>query len=84
MSNQIKVGDKVHWTHVNQGKRTLSMRRREGVVVEIDDKGAFVRYGQRTVWIELERLRTESQPSQVTEFVQAMVESSKGEAVTND
>jgi hypothetical protein len=77
MSNQLKPGDKVHWTHVNQGKRVLSMRRREGVIVEVDDKGAFVRYSQRTVWIELERLRTEGQPSQVSEFVEAMVESSR-------
>lgn len=78
--NQIKVGDKVHWTHVNQGKRVLSMRRREGVVVEIDDKGAFVRVGQKTTWIELHRLRSMAQKSQVTEFVEAAVEASKGES----
>lgn len=72
MTNQIKIGDKVHWTHVSQGKRTLSMRRREGAVVEIDDKGAFVRVGQKTTWIELDRLRTVSQKSQVTEFVETM------------
>lgn len=29
---QIKVGDRVHWTHVGNNKRVLSMQRREGAV----------------------------------------------------
>lgn len=75
----IKPGDKVHWTHVGGGKRILSMRRREGVVLEVDtNRGvAKVRRGKKEEWIDLKRLRTEGQKSQVTELVEGMVEAVK-------
>lgn len=73
----IKTGDKVHWTHTSRGKRTLSMRRRDGVVESINGDMAIVKCNGRQVEVEVKRLRTESQPSQVTEFVDAMVEASR-------
>jgi hypothetical protein len=75
----MKAGDKVHWTRASQGKRSLSMRRRDGVIVEVDNdrEVALVQCGKKQEWVDIVRLRTVSQPSQVTEFVEAMVESAK-------
>lgn len=76
---QIKVGDKVHWTHVGGNKRILSVQRREGVIEEIKGDMALIRRGKRLVEVSLVRLRTMAQKSQVTELVEAAREAVRGE-----
>jgi hypothetical protein len=75
---QIKVGDRVHWTHVGNNKRILSMQRREGVIEEIKGDVALIRRGKRLVEVAVVRLRAMNQKSQVTELVEAVREVIKG------
>jgi hypothetical protein len=69
----ITIGQAVHWTHVSQRGRALSMQRREGVVEAISGELATIRQksGRKAI-IAVVRLRAEQQESQIDEFVQAM------------
>lgn len=76
----MNVGDAVHYTRVGKSKRTLSMTRVDGVLIDINDPYAVIktRSGKKMV-VELMRLRTADQPSQLTEFVEAVVAANKEE-----
>lgn len=74
----IQPGDHVHWTHISQRGRTISMARREGVIEGIDGGLAIVRSGKnRRVQVAVARLCLDDQPSQIDEFVDAMREASR-------
>ncbi len=69
----MNVGDKVSWTHVSGGKRTVSMRRRDGVLVSIEGEIGTVKVSSgRTVQVPLTQLRTPEAKSALTEFVEAV------------
>ena len=74
----FEVGQRVSWTHVSQGRRTLSMFLREGVIESIDGDQAVIKKasGKRET-IATKRLRTKEQASQITELVEAMRDSIK-------
>lgn len=76
---QIKPGDPVTWTHVSQSRRTITMRQRKGTVESIDGELARVRLPSKAVTrISLSRLMIAgSGKTQLTQFVEAMVESSR-------
>lgn len=79
MSEQFKPGDKVHWTHVSQKGRQISMTRREGTIESIDGALAIVR-GERKNWqyqVALARLRLDGQRGQIDDFVDAVRESAR-------
>lgn len=77
----FKEGDTVHWTHASKRSQSVTMQRREGEIVEVDDRKAKIRKANgRTIWVALKRLRKPGEKSQVTEFVEAMREAGrKGE-----
>lgn len=71
----MNPGDRVHWTHVSQRGRTMSMTLREGVLESIEGDLALVRTGKnRQVRIAVARLWLDGQPSQIDEFVGALRE----------
>lgn len=76
----LKIGDEVHWTHTGSSKRTISMSRREGTIEGFIRKGhAIVKKSSgRRETVMLTRLRAIDAPSQITEFVEAIREASRG------
>jgi transcriptional regulator NrdR family protein len=85
MSNEpllIKPGDNISWTHVSRRGKSLSMSLRCGTVEAIEgDAVTVIRPTGRRETIKLERLRRPGQKSQVTEFVEAVVEASRKPAI---
>ncbi|MBI4672425.1 MAG: hypothetical protein HY741_12275 [Chloroflexi bacterium] len=73
----MKVGDKVHWTKVSRGRRTVSMKRMEGEIVAISGEIAMVKTKSGKQEVPLAALRLPDAPSAVTEFVDAMRAASK-------
>jgi len=73
----FNVGDKVQWTHAMRRSQEVILERRDGVILELDDKKAKVRRlgKRRAIWIAVKRLRRPDEESQVTEFVEAMRQS---------
>lgn len=71
------VGQQVHWTHVSNGKRTLSMRRREGVIVSIEGETAMVKASKKVMPIELTRLYPIGVKGQLTEFCEVIFEANR-------
>lgn len=75
MSEQFKPGDKVHWTHTSAQGRSISMTRREGTIVEINDQIAVVlTSSKRRIYIHTSRLRLNGRRGQIDEFVDAVRE----------
>lgn len=71
----MNPGDRVHWTHVSQRGRTMSMVLREGVLESIDGELAIVRTSKnRQVQVAAACLRLDGQPSQIDEVVGALRE----------
>jgi hypothetical protein len=71
----IQVGDEVTWTQTSQSGRTISMRQRTGIVQQIEDDTATVMPARRgkLVKITMDKLqRTDSGPTQLTRFVEAL------------
>ncbi len=69
----IEAGMRVHWTAVSTGRRTFSMTRKEGTVTAIDGAVAKVKSRNgRAVEVDVVRLRTIDQPSQITEFIEGV------------
>jgi hypothetical protein len=76
--SEIKVGDQVSWTHVGGGSKTITMSLREGMVESIAGAVATVKKKSgRRERIMLVCLRTKGQKSQITEFVEAVVEANR-------
>lgn len=76
----MQVGDEVRWTHVRQSRRTVSMKLRGGVIISIKGEVATVKKASgRTEKVALVRLRTREQKSQITEFVEAVVEAARND-----
>lgn len=74
----MNIGDKVEWTHISQGRRSVSMTLREGTIEQIDGDIATVRTkGRRLTQVPLKRLRADGQESQIGEFVSGMREASR-------
>lgn len=77
----IEVGDHVSWTHITSRWTSLNMNTREGTVVAIDDEGmATIKPPSkhaRLVKVHVRRLRLPGQRSQITEFVEAVVEANR-------
>lgn len=74
----MQIGDYVHWTHVSQRGRSISMTRREGIIEAIDGELAIVRTGKnRQVQVAVARLRLDGQRGQIDEFVGAMREANQ-------
>lgn len=71
------VGQKVHWTHMSNGKKTLSMRRREGVIVSIEGNTAMVKASKKVIPIELARLYPIGAKGQLAEFCEAIFEANR-------
>ena len=69
----IKVGTPVHWTTFSKGKGAFSLSRKDGTVTTVEGEVAKVRTrGGRTMRIGISRLRLAGEPSQVTEFIEAV------------
>ena len=78
MSNTIKVGEGITWTHVSKRGKSLSMSLRCGTVEAVEgDMVTVIRPSGRRETVELKRLRRPGQKSQITEFVEVMVEAGK-------
>ena len=75
--NTMKVGDKVHWTKVSRGRRTVSMKRMDGEIIAINGDLATVKTASGKQEVPLAALRLPDAPSAVTEFVDAMRDVSK-------
>ena len=78
--SEIKVGDRVHWTQTSARGRSLSMTRREGVVVAVSLGGdvADVRTPSgKTVQLYTRYLRTEGERGLIDEFVEGVVQANR-------
>jgi plastocyanin len=77
--NQIKVGDTVSWTKTSGRGRTINMVSKAGTVTALDDQLATVKTSKhaKPVQVHLSRLRLAGQKSELTEFVEAVVEASR-------
>lgn len=73
----MKVGDKVSWTKVSRGRRTVSMKRVDGVITKIEGDLATVKTKSGEQKVPLTALRLPDAPSAVAEFVDAMRAASK-------
>lgn len=74
----IQAGDKVHWTKVGKSKKTLSMQRMDGVVESVDVETAVVKLKSgRTKEVPVAQLRLPEEKSQITDFVEAVVEENR-------
>jgi len=73
----MKVGDKVQWTKVSRGRRTVSMKRVDGEITKIEGEIATVKTKSGKQEVPLAALRLPDAPSAVTEFVDAMRAASK-------
>ena len=81
----IQVGDYVTWTHVGGGGLIIDMRLQEGTVTAINEQGiATVKppvkppaKTSKSVLVAVARLRLPGQKSQITEFVEAVVEANR-------
>ncbi len=77
----MQPGDKVHWTHVRQQGREVSLERRDGTIETIDGKDAVVRSGSnRRTRVALARLRLDGQPGQIDELIEAARGANRGPA----
>ncbi len=71
---KVEIGDYVYWTHVSQGRGTLSMSLREGKVETIvGDSATIKKRNGRTEKINLKRLRWSTQKTQIHEFVEILM-----------
>lgn len=78
MTNQLKVGENITWTHVSKRGKSLSMSLRCGTIEAIEGEMVTIRRpGGQRVTVELERLRRPGQKSQIAEFVEAIREAAK-------
>jgi len=73
----MKVGDKVSWTKVKHGRRTVSMKRVDGEITKIEGEIVTVKTKSGEQKVPLAALRLPDAPSVVTEFVDAMRAASK-------
>lgn len=74
----MNVGDKATWTHVSGSGKTMTMSLREGVVESIDENGvATMKKKKGRELVAVARLRAAGQKSQITEFVEAVVEANR-------
>ena len=56
----FNVGDKVQWTHAMRRSQEVILERRDGVIIELDDRKAKVRRSgkhRRAIWMAVKRLR---------------------------
>jgi hypothetical protein len=76
--DQIKVGEGITWTHVSKRGKSLSMSLRCGTVEAIEgDMATVIRPSGRREKVELKRLRRPGQKSQITEFVEVVMEANR-------
>jgi plastocyanin len=77
--SQINVGDTVSWTKTSSSGRTFSMVSKNGTVTALDGLIATVKTSKhaKPVQVHLSRLRLAGQKSELTEFVEAVVEASR-------
>lgn len=73
----MNVGDKVSWTHVSNRGRTMSMSLREGIVESVKGDRAIVKKKRGRECILVSRLRVTGQKSQISEFVEAVIEATR-------
>jgi plastocyanin len=80
VSNEINVGDTVSWTKTSSSGRTFSMVSKTGTVTALDGDVATVKTSKyaKPVQVHVSRLRRTGQKSELTEFVEAVVEASRG------
>jgi hypothetical protein len=79
----FKPGDRVHWTQTSARGRSLSMTRREGVVVAVSLGGdvADVRIASgKVLQLYTRVLRHEGERGQIDEFVEGVVAANRREA----
>lgn len=72
----MNIGDRVTWTQTSQQRDTLSMTLRTGIIDNIADDVVTIKTARGKEQIALCRLRRPEQKSQITEFVEAMVQHS--------
>ena len=78
MAEAFKVGDVVQWTSLGGNGRKLSMRRRDGKIVEINttDQTAVVQPRRaKRVTVHLTKLRRQDEKPVISEFMEIMRES---------
>lgn len=76
--NEIKLGEGITWTHISKRGKSLSMSLRCGTVEAIEGDMVTVRRPSgKCETVKLERLRRPGQKSQITEFVEAIVEANR-------
>lgn len=71
---EFKVGDAVSWTQISQRGRVVSMRLRNGTILEIGRTQAAVQPSGKgkPVVVTLARLRRPNEPSRIDEVIEAM------------
>ena len=77
--NQIKIGDAVSWIKTSSRGSTVSLVSKAGTVTALDGQLATVKTSKhaKPVQVRLSRLRLAGQKSELTEFVEAVVEASR-------
>lgn len=76
--NEIKLGEGITWTHISKRGKSLSMSLRCGTVEAIEGNMVTVRRPSGSLEkVELKRLRRPGQKSQITEFVEAIMEANR-------
>ena len=69
----IEVGSQVHWTVWGKGPKTITARRREGVVTRMSGSmAAVLMKSGRLVPVNVDKLRLMSEPSEITQLVDAV------------
>lgn len=69
----MNIGDNVSWTHISTRGKSLSMRLRRGILINITGTKATVRlFNGKLETVAVNRLRLPGQPSQITELVEAI------------
>lgn len=76
--DEIKLGEGITWTHVSKRGKSLSVSLRCGIVEAIDgDMVTVIRPSGNRETVELKRLRRPGQKSQITEFVETLMEANR-------
>lgn len=79
MKTDISVGDKVSFTHVGRGRKTLSMTSKTGEVEAINESQvATVRTSKNVTYsISVSRLRKVGEKSTLTEFAEEVFKANR-------
>lgn len=73
----MQIGDKATWTHRASRGRSVTLTTREGTIIDIRDGVATMRKKKGQEVVAVARLRAVEEKSELSEFVEAIVEANR-------